>query len=218
MTIQILSVFLIFFNIFSGTGFAGKPVVTSHEISLEKRYNNKFVNDVFKDNILLNLAYLRGDVQKPSEIEWEKIRKPFHYEFKLDPNKAFVYHDDVLDEYKGKVEKTTNAHFNSYEGFKSDGYLVGDGICHLASLIYWVARDANLQTEAPTNHDFAPIPQVPKEYGVSIYDSPGKSIENAIQNLYVTNNTKKPVEFIFDFDGTDLKVSVVSEQTKIIKS
>lgn len=185
-----------------------ETVLAFHEISLENRYNNAFVNDVFKDNILLNIAYMKGGIDKSSEVNWSELAKPFRHQFELKPNETFAFHEDVLSEYYGKVTKTTNAHFNSAEKFKSDGYLVGDGVCHLASLIYWTAKDANLDAKAPTNHDFMVIPQIPKEFGVSIYSYPGRSSANATQNLYVTNNTKNPVTFKFEYDGISLKVSI----------
>lgn len=182
-------------------------ILASHEISLEKRYEVKSVSDVFKDNILLNLAYMRGIAQ--NKIIWEEVKKPFHFEFKLDPGRTFTFHDDVLAEYKDKVSQTTNAHFNFQEGFKTDGYLFGDGVCHLASLIYWVAKDANLETLAPTNHDFMAIPEINKQYGVSVYSNPYSKGSNAQQNLYVTNNTGKEITFYFDYVGDKLRVSVL---------
>lgn len=184
-------------------------VVASQEISLGVRYPDKSVSDVFKDNILLNLAYMDGKVSSASEIKWDEIRKPFQYEFKLEPNKTFAFHDEVSNEYKEKVSKTTQAHFNSQEGFKTDGYLFGDGVCHLASLIYWVAKEALLDAKAPTNHDFAAIPEISKEYGVSIYSNPLSKGSNAMQNLYITNNKGKPITFEFEYSGDKLKVSVV---------
>lgn len=180
-----------------------------HEMSLDNRYGNKFVNDVFKDNILLNLAYLNGQVNKATDIRWEEVVKPFNYEFILNPNTTFAYHEDVEDKYKPTLAKTTNAHFNSQEGFKTDGYLFGDGVCHLASLINWVAKDAGLSVEAPTNHDFANIPDVPKEYGVSIYSNPYSRGSNTRQNLYITNNKSKPITFKFAYQDNKVKVSVV---------
>lgn len=187
-----------------------EQVLSSRAISLEKRYSNKFVNDVMKDNILLNIAYMRGKSGKDANINWQEIEKPFHYSFTLKPNETFAFHDDVLTEYQGKIAKTTNAHFNSQEGFKSDGYLVGDGICHLASIIYWAAKDAELTAKAPTNHDFMPISQIPKEFGVSIYAYPGENYSDQLQNLYITNNKNAPLEFKFDYDGEILTVSVVA--------
>lgn len=200
--IAILSLNAQIANITDGT------VLASHEISLENRYEVKSVSDVFKDNILLNLAYLRGTVTAAGDINWDEVKKPFHYEFKLDPSKTFVFHDDVLDEYKNNLVRTTNAHFNAQEGFKTDGYLFGDGVCHLASLMYWVGKDANLDTKAPVNHDFMAIPEISREYGVSIYSNPFVKGANAQQNLYITNNKNKPVIFKFDYSGEKLKFSI----------
>ncbi len=195
------------FNGVSGTNQAvNQPqLLAEHTMSLENRYPVESVNSVFKDNILLNMEYLREDIKKGDTVDWEKTRKPFHYSFTLEPGKTFAYHNIVLDQYSGKVVKTTNAHFGASEGFVSDGYLVGDGVCHLASLINWVSKDAQLDSNAPTNHDFANIPDVPKEYGTSIYSS--GSASDASQNLYVTNNQDETVEFDFDFDGKNLKLS-----------
>lgn len=186
-----------------------EQLLSQQEISLENRQPDSWVNGIFKDNILLNLAYLDGRVSKKEDIDWEEVRKPFTYQFRLNPDEVFAFHEDVLPQYKGKVVKTTNAHFNAADGFKSDGYLYGDGICHLASLIYWVAKDAGLDAYAPANHDFAKIADISKEYGVSIYSYPGRVETNARQNLYITNNKDKLVTFRFEYDGTRLKVSVV---------
>ena len=184
-------------------------VVAQHEMSLDNRYQDKFVNNVFKDNILLNLAYLRGVVKSKADINWDELTKPFTYEFRLDPDKTFAFHEDVDQKYKDSLVKTTNAHFNAQEGFKTDGYLFGDGVCHLASLIYWVAKEAGLEAEAPTNHDFADIPDIPREYGVSIYSNPYSKGSNAQQNLYITNNKDKPITFKFEYQDNKVKVSVI---------
>ena len=186
-----------------------EKVLAEYEMSLDNRYPEKFVNEVFKNNILLNLAYLDGTVTSPKDIKWDEVTKPFKYEFKLDPNKTFAFHEDVEEKYKDSLVKTTNAHFNAQEGFKTDGYLFGDGVCHLASLLYWVAKEAGLETEAPTNHDFAPIPDIPKEYGVSIYSNPYAKGSNAQQNLYITNNKGKPVTFKFEYQDNKVKVSIL---------
>lgn len=186
-------------------------VLSAHQFSLEKRYDNPSVNSVFKDNILLNVAYLEGKVTPGNPINWNEVEKPFEYKFTLNPGKTFAFHEDVLEKYKGTVTKTTNTHFNWQEGFKSDGYLVGDGVCHLASLFYWTAKDAGLTAEAPTNHDFMPINQIPKVYGVAIYNVPGQKDTNAQQNLYITNNHQKPIEFVFDYKDNNLKISVVEK-------
>lgn len=181
-------------------------VIAEKQISLESRHDNEFVNEIFKDNILLNLRYMDGTITQRNDIKWDQVRKPFSYSFTLQPGKTFAYQDDVLDQYESNVTKTTNAHFNFQEGFKSDGYLYGDGVCHLASLIYWVAKDAGLDALAPANHNFREIPEIPKEFGVSIYSMPGQKITNARQNLYVTNDTDYPVIFVFEYDGEALRL------------
>ena len=188
-----------------------KALLISEQISLDNRQANSFVNEVFKDNILLNLAYMDGRVIEKEDINWNEIRSPFIYRFKLFPNETFAFHDDVFPQYKSTLVVTTNAHFNYQEGFKSDGYLVGDGICHLASLIYWVSKEAGLDAYAPTNHNFAVIPEISKEYGVSIYSMPGNISANSRQNLYVTNNKDKPIIFEFVYDGENLKISVYED-------
>ena len=189
--------------------FIQDHILASHQVSLENRYPVKSVSDVFKDNILLNLAYMDGRVKTASDINWTELEKPASFAFSLEPGKTFAFHDDVLDTYKDSLVKTTQAHFNSQEGFKTDGYLFGDGVCHLASIIYWVAKDAGLAANAPTNHDFMPIPEIDKQYGVSIYSNPLSKGSNAQQNLYITNNNNKVITFKFEYDGTNLKVSAV---------
>lgn len=188
---------------------SASTLLAQQELSLDNRYDNSFVNAVMKNNILLNLAYMSGRVTSKKDLNWEEIIQPFQYEFKLEPNKTFSFHDDVLDKYKKSLIKTTNAHFNAADGFKTDGYLFGDGVCHLASLINWAAKDAGLDVEAPTNHDFAKIPDVPKEYGVSIYSNPSSLGSNTRQNLYITNNKSKPVTFKFAYQNNKVKVSIV---------
>ncbi len=187
-------------------------VVLGHKtMSLDKRYGNTFVNSVFKDNILLTLAYLHGQVKNQRDISWNKVREPNDFTVIIDPGKTFAYHDTVMPQYDGKIESTTHAHFNETEGFESDGYLMGDGVCHLASLINWAAQDAGLKVEAPVRHDFAVIPEVPAQYGVSIYDTPTDPVGSARQNLYITNTLSSPLGLRFTYDGVNLTVSVVKE-------
>ena len=180
---------------------ASTEVLAAHEFSLENRYDNEFVAGVFKDNILLTLRYLDNPALTKAEINWEEVEKPFHTEFTLEPGQEFAFHDKTLADYSKNVVKTANAHYNGAEGFKSDGYLIGDGVCHLASLMYWVAKDAGLTAYSPSNHNFAKINDVPKEYGVAIL-SP-----NPLGHLYIINSLDQPVTFNFDFDGENLVVS-----------
>lgn len=215
--IQILAIFPLSLLLNFGSGGNQDHILAQKEMSLDNRYENKaslslrdkFVNDVFKDNILLNMAYLADKVSSSKDIKWDEIKKPFQYEFRLEPNKTFAFHSDVKAEYKDLLVKTTNAHFNAADGFKTDGYLFGDGVCHLASLINWAAREAGLSVEAPTNHNFANIPDIPKEFGVSIYSNPYTKGSNSQQNLYITNNKAKPITFKFEYQDNKLKVSVV---------
>jgi len=186
----------------------GAKVLTEKSFSLQKRYGDKFVNDVFKDNILLTLAYMDGKVTKAADINWEAIEKSQEFKLTLKPGEVFTFHEDVLPSYQGKTIKSTNAHFNAQDGFKFSGLYFGDGVCHLASLIYWAAIDAGLEAQRPASHDFMPIAEVPKEYGVSIYYMPGSRDANAHQNLYVTNNKDKDIRFVFNYDGDNLKVQI----------
>lgn len=185
-----------------------QSVRAERTFSLAQRYPNQWVSDVFRDNILLTLNHMENGVENPADVDWAQVLKSKSYSFTLNPGEVFAFHEDVLPQFEGKVAATTNARFNYTDGFKSDGYLTGDGVCHLASILYWAAKDAGLETLAPSNHDFANIPQVPKEYGVSIYFTPGTPSANARQNLYITNTLEKAVEFVFTYDGTNLTVKV----------
>ena len=186
----------------------GSQLLTEKSFSLQKRYGDKFVNDVFKDNILLTLAYMDGKVTKAADINWESIEKPQEFKLTLKPGEVFAFHQDILPAYQGKSIKSTNAHFNYNDGFKFSGLYYGDGVCHLASLIYWAAIDAGLVAQRPASHDFMPIPEVPKEYGTSIYFMPGNTEANAHQNLYVTNDKDKDINFAFNYDGENLTVRI----------
>lgn len=185
-----------------------QKLLATRSISLQTRQPDRLVNDVFKDNILLAMSYLRSEVKNSNEIKWGKVREPFHYEFILKSDEIFVFHEDVFPEYQEKVSKSTYSHFNYTDGYKSDGYLMGNGVCHLASLVNWVAQDAKLDVVSPTSHDFAVIPEIPVEFGVSIYYYPGRTYSNYLQNLYIRNNLQNDVVFVFDYDGKVLKVSV----------
>ncbi|MBI2011189.1 VanW family protein [Candidatus Daviesbacteria bacterium] len=187
-----------------------KEVLASHEISLKERTpGGGSMSDVMADNILLTLAYLNNDELDPKNVNWSKVRENRTVEFSLMPNQAFAYHEGYLEEYKDKIVKTTNARFSGDQGFKHDGYLMGDGVCHLASLIYWVALDAKLDTKAPVNHDFMLIPGIDKKYGVSIYHMPGSDAVNAMQNLYIKNNLDSEVTFEFKKERDILRVNVI---------
>jgi len=175
-------------------------VRAERSFSLADRYPVQSVSDIFRDNILLTLSLMDRRVPDKRNVDWTAVGKAQTYSFSLKPGEVFAFHEDVLPQFVGKVTTTMRAHFNWDDGFKSDGYLTGDGVCHLASMLYWVAKDAGLETLAPTNHDFANIPEVPKQYGVAIFSGSPE------QNLYITNTLDKPVTFTFTYNGTNLDV------------
>lgn len=189
---------------------AQNPTVLSQErYSLAQRYKqDPWVNTVFSDNILLTLSYMNGEVKEGGKINWDKVRKEGQYRLVLNPGETFAFHDSVFDKYEGKVKATTNAHFNFNQGFKSDGWLIGDGVCHLASFMYVAALEAGLSAEAPTNHDFMEIPGVSKEFGVSILYNPVNKSTSTAQNLYITNTKDTAIAFVFTHEENSLDVSV----------
>ncbi len=177
-------------------------LLAQHSMSLADRYAVPSVNTVFRDNILLTLAYMSGKVKNAHQINWNTIYQPTSYTLILQPKEVFAFHDAILPEYAGKKIVTTNAHFDASEGFVSDGYLYGDGVCHFASLINWVARDAGLQVVAPTPHNFAKIPDINPKFGTAIYAGAPE------QNLYVENTFNKPVKLVFVYENDTMTVSV----------
>lgn len=183
-------------------------LIAQHSMNMNYRYPVPSVSEAFKNNILLTLAYMSGNVKNAQQISWEAVRMPTNYEIVLQPGEVFAFHDDVLPEFANKKVVTSHAHFNAQEGFVSDGYLYGDGVCHFASLINWAATDAGLKVVAPTNHDFAVIPGIDRQYGTAIYYSPGASAANQAQNLYVENTFNKPVKLVFTYNNNVLTVAV----------
>lgn len=194
------------------TSIPSGNILAEKTMSLNNRYQVPSVNEVFKQNILITMIYMQ---QKGSRhtIEAQSLDQPIHYALTLHKGDVFAFHDEILPAYSGKVVATTQAHFNWEEGFKSDGYLTGDGVCHLASLIDYAAQSAGLSVVAPTSHDFAAIPDVPKQYGVSIYTLPGEPATSARQNLYITNTLPHDVTMVFDYHDSLLKVSVVKQSS-----
>lgn len=184
-------------------------VIAEQKMSLENRHPVPAANQVYKDNILLALAYQRGSQKFGQPIDWAQVRAPFSFSQQLEAGQTYSFHDGVLDKYANQVARTSNAHFSGDEGFKSDGYLMGNGVCHLASLINWVSRDAGLDVVAPTNHNFAAIPEIDPKYGTAIYAQKDSGVTYGNQNLYVTNNHGETVEFVYEFDGQNLTIKVV---------
>lgn len=188
--------------------------LAKRELSLENRaMPGSFMNEVMRDNILLTLFYLRGEAVTATP-DWEAVRKAFTYNFELKPGETYAFQKASLPEFNGTITKTVAVNFGGQDGYKSDGYLMGDGVCHLASLFYWAALDAGLNAVAPTNHNFMPIPDIPREYGVAIYSMPNSPQANAQQNLYIQNNTGGNIRFDISYDGKEIRVKVFKIPTE----
>ena len=127
----------------------------------------------------------------------------------MNPGETFAFHDQLLPQYKDQTTKTGWTHFSAKEGFKPLSGLMANGVCHLASLMNWTAQDAGLQVFAPTNHNFFPIKDIPKEYGTAIYYHPNGGWRTLNQNLYITNSFQYPIKLIFQTndDKIDLKIT-----------
>ncbi len=163
-------------------------ILASQTLDLSNRDKNPFINQVFKYNILLAVHNLGN--------------------FVLNPGEAFAFHNNILPEYQDKVVQTIASEFNAKEGYQSAGGIIGDGVCHLASFLNWVSSEANLETEARVNHDFRPIPGIPREYWTSIrYSQQGHNSQN--QNLYIKNSLNFPVEFKFTLTGDSLEIKII---------
>ena len=80
-------------------------ILSKREISLNNRQSDRFINNIFKDNILLTLSYMDGKISPEKQIDWEKVRKEESFEIRLDSNETFAFHEDVLPEHKNKISK-----------------------------------------------------------------------------------------------------------------
>jgi hypothetical protein len=203
-----------------------ETILAEKTMDLNNRYPIKSVNDVFGYNIRLAMYYLgeipafvesdstsagKGEFGKLGSLGEFAIPENFEVRLVLNPGEVFAFHDNVLPEFKDKTIKTIGSKFISAEGYKSSGALVGDGVCHLASLINWAATDAGLSVLAKVDHDFRAIPGIPKEFGTSIkYAEQGGNSQN--QNLYITNNQDFPVEFRFEVNKDNVKIQILKEE------
>lgn len=166
-----------------------REILAAETIDLNTRAVGESVNQVFKDNILLAV---------------DKFGKSFV----LEPGEVFAFHEQVLPEFKDQPLKTGFSRYEASEGYQTTLGLPGNGVCHLATLMNWAASEAGLEVVALVNHNFAPIPGVPREYGTSIRYLPDGSRNSANQNLYIKNTFDQPVEFVFAVatNKLDLKI------------
>lgn len=192
-----------------------EEVLSSRTLSLSNRHANSNINQIFKKNILLNLAYLEGSATKNSPINWQEVVQPQSFRVSLNPGETFAYHDHVLDEYKSSLALTTNTHFNASDGYLNSGFLFGDGVCHLASILNWAAQDAGLDVEVTKAHSIAPIPDIPDKYGVSIYTIESDPNSGTKNNMYITNNQAETVIFEFTYDEQDQVTVRVIKQVPV---
>jgi hypothetical protein len=166
-----------------------KPLA-SHTLDLKIRSPFPSVNEGFSDNILLSLHYLNGEKFSAGQVNWEEIRKPFKTSFVLNPDQVFAFHGLTLPQYQNQAV-TMNSNFSMKDGYKFVAGLPGSGVCHLATLMTWVGKEAGLEVTALANHDFAPVKGVERKYGTSIMSN------SATQNLYIKNNSGSPLVFEF---------------------
>jgi len=164
--------------------------LASQTLDLNTRSPFPSVNEGFSDNILLSLHYLNGEKFSAGKVNWEEIRKPLKISFVLNPDEVFAFHDTNLPQYQNP-SVTMNSKFSMKDGYKFVAGLPGSGVCHLATLMTWVGKEAGLEVTALVNHDFAPVKGVERQYGTSI-----KSF-SATQNLYIKNTTGVPLVFEF---------------------
>ena len=207
-----------------GAVFAGQKqeVLAQVSLDLSKRWENETVNRGFSDNILLGLHYLGGMQTIPktekihayNNIDWNAVREDFSVALTLAPKETFAFHKNSLPAYKDRIAKTMGSEFVANQGYKVVAGLGGNGVCHLASLMTWAAREAGLEVIAKVDHSFAPIEGVPREYWISIrYLPTGGNSQN--QNLYITNTREEPVKFEFTKLGNQLKLQVVSQPNNL---
>lgn len=199
------------------SGEVSQPVMLAkHTLNLNNRYAVSSVNEVMRDNILLTLVYMKDGTLTSADAQ-KLIHTPFTMEVRLQRGEVFAFHDKVLPQYKTSVVATTHAHFDAREGFKSDGYLFGDGVCHLASLMNQAALEAGLIVHAPTSHDFAVIPDVPRAYGVSIFTSADYNV-SAKQNLYITNPFSEDIDMIVRVQNQEVTIEIKKNQPEAISA
>jgi len=188
-----------------------ETILAKRTLDLTKRNPIKEVNEIFRDNILLILHYLKGDekemLDEDGSVKWEEVKRPFEVDFTLSPGETFAFHDKFLAEFEGKVKKTIPVGYRRDEGFEVVDGLFGNGVCHLATLANWVASEAGLKTVALVNHDFFPVPEIPREYGVSIYYTGDRDARR--QNLYITNDFDFPVEFKFLVNREKVELKII---------
>ena len=157
-----------------------KVLLASESMDLGNRYPVESISEGFKENILIALGYLAS-----KGVAFRGYEAGEEFSLVLQPGEVFAFHKKgILPEFKESKIISQESDFTTNYGYKVVAGLGGNGVCHLASLIYKTALHAGLEVVAPTNHNFASIPGIEKEYGVSISTRNGPER----QNLYIKNN------------------------------
>ena len=177
-----------------------ETILSSESMDLTSRYPVESIGTGFAENILIALSYFASEDEEGKEI------LPDSFSLVLRPEDVFAFHKKgVLSEFKDSKIVSQESDFTTNYGYKVVAGLGGNGVCHLASLINKAALKAGLEVVAPVNHNFASIPGIEKEYGVSI------STRNAPdrQNLYIKNSFEYPVEMRFVVTDNVLTVEIL---------
>lgn len=179
---------------FSLGALSKNQVVLSERALIFDEFNlGDYADGILSFNILRYFHFLKGDAE---EFVGNEVREPFEGRLVLNPGEVFAYHPEVLDEYQDAVAITPETDLSLADGYKALEGLSANGVCYSASLFNWVASEAGLEVVAKVNHDFFPVPGVPREYGTSIYHLAG-SHSSRLQNLYIRNSYEFPVEFCY---------------------
>lgn len=175
-----------------------REILASESLDLANRYPVASVSEGFRENILVNLKYLE-DINGAEPIV-------------LNPGEVFAFHKNILPKFREDKIITQTSEYRPRDGYKLVSGLYGNGVCHLASLMNWVATEAGLEVTALASHDFAAIPGVERKYGTSIKFYPNVGGTSERQNLYIRNNKDYPIELVFSLEGENLNFSVLARR------
>jgi vancomycin resistance protein YoaR len=173
----------------SPLGETKEVVLAEYSLDLSERNSSPQINEIFVFNILHAVDYFPETVV-------------------LLPGEIFAFHPNVLPEFADQPLKTGWTKYTKSEGYQTALGLPGNGVCHLATLINWTAQEAGLEVTAKVDHNFAPVPGIPKEHGTSIRFMPDGGLNSQDQNLYVRNNFDFPVKFAFEIEEEEEDLSL----------
>lgn len=185
-----------------------KLVLSTGRMDLSYRYPIENTSKVFTENVLVNLYHLSRlnkseDAQIPQDFKFQE-NVPASFSLTLQPGEVFAFHDRVLNQYKDSKIIAPEGGYRPQDGYILLGGLYGNGVCHLATLMNYVAQHSGVEVTSLTRHDFAPVPGFDREYGTSI--STGNAPEK--QNLYIKNDKEMPLELKFDLQGNELVFTI----------